>query len=232
MTVQVSGPAPVGDAARLRTSLTCCPRSRGDAIRYLDAAEAVRETLLRNARPGEVDAFIVARSELLMLKWAHTYRRLLPYARYLAVIDRVEAREPLGWSRRMFDLGTLGDVAELVGELASRPRTVADRFAELPEFQPLAEIRMDGVRGPLVVHIGSIAYVGALAIVSETDCDEDGPLPPLRHRIVRLLGFETPQHGAVIRVSDDARNGIVLVPRGAMTVECVIFNRPDLLSCT
>lgn len=112
----------------------------------------------------------------------------------------------------MFDLGSLGSGAEFIGEVEA---AVSDRFARLPEFQPLSEIVLRGER--LVVHIGNRAYAGALVIISDL-------------RIVRLLGFETPRHGPIVRVSD-RDDGVVLAPRGVITVECVIFNRPDLLPC-
>jgi len=96
---------------------------------------------------------------------------------------------------------------------------VTDPFARLPEFQPISEIGFEGER--LVVHIGNAAHPGALVVISEEDA---------RHRIVRLLGFETPHYGPILRVSS-RDDGVVLAPRGVITVECVIFNRPDLLPC-
>ena len=208
--IDATVPAPV----RILPDLDYIPRSPADAVRYLDRLEGGREALER-----EFPDFVFS-CERLILKWAHRYRHWLPYDRYLAAVARVEARDPKGWGRRMFDLGTLGSTARFMRELPAVPPEITDSFARLPEFRPLSQIAMQGEL--LIVHIGSIAYPGALVIVSESR--------PPQHTIVRMLGFETEYHGPIVRVSDED-DGVVLAPRGALTVECVIFDRPDVLSC-
>ena len=222
-------------AERVRFAGMYEPSSAADALRHLDHLEGVYETVLLNARP-ELDDLLVESCECMLTKWVHRHRRLLSYERYRAVIERVDARNPHGWSRRIYDLGTLPSIARFVRQLDAVPAAIKDPWADAPELRPLAEITLRETFGgfphlwvqpreTLVVHLGSATYHGALAIVS---LDPDLSEATLRHALVRVLEVENRLHGAVLRVSD-REDGVVLARRGSVTVECVIFNRPDVL---
>lgn len=223
-------------ADRVRSAARYEPYSAADALRHLDGVEAVYETVLLNARPA-LDDPLVENCERFLTSWVHRHRRLLPYPRYRDVIERVDARDPHGWSRRIYDLGTLPWIARFIRQLDAVPAEVTDRMAGAPELQPLAEIALretfsglpPGSIAPgetLVVHLGSLTCHGALAITS-LDPELSAAGTPW-HALVRVLEFENRFHGPVLRISE-GEDGVVVARRGSVTVECVIFNRPDVL---
>jgi len=75
--------------------------------------------------------------------WAHLNARLLPVGHYRTTIERYEAREPLGWSQRIYELGTMWSIAHYAGDF-SELAVLKDERSKLPEYQPLAELILHG----------------------------------------------------------------------------------------
>lgn len=226
------------DQEFLENALAYRAESPEDAVKFLDALEGIYEGV-KKAEPDADEA--LAGWENYMMTWAHRNAAVLPPERYHATIERVEARQPLGWTRRLFELSPLPPVARFIGELAEHPPGVVDPLSTHPEFQPLVEIELletaysfltgSGIRpgDRLVVHLGSFAYEGALVIVS---CEFD-PEPPEKWGVeglmtARIVALESEEHGLRFRLLTDDEK-VVEAPRGVMNVECVIFNRPDVL---
>jgi len=226
--------------AELNAMLANRVESEEDALKFLDAVEGIYHYILKT-HPPELDAKAIAGWENYIMTWAHRNARMLPPERYRATIERVEAREPLGWTRRLFELAPLHTIARFIRELDAHPTGVTDPLSTHPGFQPLVEIELldtasklrtqsgiaDGDR--LIIHIGSLAYPGALVIVSH-EPDPNQFLGLFGQTIARVLELETEEHGLLLRFSEEGDDGIVLVPPGMMSVECVIFNRPDVMS--
>ena len=222
----------------LRAALSSGAVSDAEALRSLDAAEEAWRALLRHPHPDDHHIHIVTACELQIMRWAHRHGRLLPEERRRATMERVEAREPHGTARRLFEMGTLPAIARFVRQFEVVPKPLAFDWALLPEFQPMVELRLFeqdyktlagiGCGERLFVHLGSVVYRGALVIAScdvVTDANAEGP----RHFAARVLEFETAEHGPVLRYAEGA-GGVLMAGPGNVTIECVIFNRPDVLS--
>jgi len=80
-----------------------------------------------------------------------------------------------------------------------------------------------GAGDRLFVHIGSLVYRDALVIASRET--EPGKV---RSFAARVLDLETEMRGPVLSVAGRSP-AVVLAARGSFRVECVIFNRPDVL---
>ncbi len=226
--------------AELNAALANRVESEEDAIRFLDALEGIYNYIMKT-RPPELDAKAIAGWENYMMTWAHRNAAMLPAERYRATIERVEVREPLGWTRRLFELSPLHTIARYIREIDGHPPGVTDPLSTHPDFQPLVEIELldtasklrtsagiaDGDR--LVVHIGTLAYPGALVIVSH-EPDPNQFLGLFGQMIARVLAPPTEEHGLLLRFSEDGDEGVAVIPSGVMNVECVIFNRPDVMS--
>ena len=76
-----------------------------------------------------------------------------------------------------------------------------------------------------------LAYRGALVIAPcQVEPEPFERKPPLRHFLARVLEPEKYNRGAVLKIAEGGDDTVVLTRRGGFTVECVVFNRPDLLS--
>ncbi len=134
-----------------------------------------------------------------------------------------------------FAAGTLPAITDFVRELDAVPPPLACGWAVLPEFGPMTELRLRpdagdfarrsgiGAGDRLFVHIGSLVYRDALVIASRAN--EAGEV---RHFAARLLDLETEQRGPLLAVAGRSPS-LVLTARGSFRIECVIFNRPDVL---
>ena len=225
--------------AELNAVLANRVESEEEALKFLDAVEGIYDYMMKT-RPPELDAKAIEGWENFIMVWAHRNARMLPPERYRATIERVEAREPLGWTRRLFELSPLHTIARYIRELDAHPPGVTDPMSTHSDFLPLVEIELldtasklktqsgiaDGDR--LIIHIGSLAYPGALVIVSH-EPDPNQVLGLFGQMIARVLDLET-EDGLLLRFSEDGDEGVVLAPPGMMDVECVIFNRPDVMS--
>src|SRR5205823_126230 len=81
----------------------------------------------------------------------------------------------------------------------------------------------------LVVHLGTSAYEGALVIAScEFDPEPDAVWGIEGLMTARIVELESEEHGLRFRLLTDNEK-LVEAPQGFMNVECVIFNRPDIL---
>jgi hypothetical protein len=172
----------------------------------------------------------------LIMEWAHRHVDLLPEERYGAVLQRLGARDPHEAARRMFLHGTLSAITRFVRRVHPIPIPLAEGWALDSQFHPMAELRvLDSVNGVLAavgiragdrlfVHIGSVAYRGAVVIASCRGEEKTG----IRHFAARILEFESQEHGHLMRVAEGSA-GLMLAEPGAVQVECVIFNRPDVL---
>jgi hypothetical protein len=214
----------------LQGVLACRAVSATEAVRRLDRAERTYERFVRRVS-GKASITACAR---LIAEWAHRHVDLLPEDRYGALLQRLCARDPHESARRMFRQGTLSAVTRFVRQVDPVPPPLAEGWAMDPQFQPMAELRVldpaDGVLAAvgidaddrLFVHIGSVAYRGAVVLAS---CEADGGI---RHFAARVLEFETGEHGHLMRIAEGA-DGLMLAQSGVVRVECVIFNRPDVL---
>ena len=220
------------DSSGTQGVLACRAVSAAEAVRRLDAAERTYERVVRQARG---DQAIIAACERMMIRWANRNVHLLPKERYRATLEKLAAR-------KIFHLGTLSRITRFVSEVDPIPTPLAEGWALAGDFQPMCELRMLetdigplwhlGIRAGdrLFVHLGSIAYRGALVIVS-CRVTQEGGRRTTRHFAARILEFEAEEHGPVLRVGEGAE-GLMLATSGAITVECVVFNRPDVLSGT
>jgi len=182
-----------------------------------------------------------------MLLWAHRNAAFISLATYERFFNRVEAHEPLGRVRRRFTLGKLPRISRLIHVFDRHPPGLIDVMSESPQFRALAEIELlddlpPGItacglrpRDRLIVHPGPEMYDGALAVLSleaPARPDEFGKTILV---VARILSSE-PAHDRSecfrtfrILLRDFDRSAIV-IPAGDARVECVIFNRPDVLS--
>ena len=179
-------------------------------------------------------AAIVLDADDIMARWIERRARRRSAGQQRPAVDRVDASSGSMSAQQLFEAGTLPAIARFVRQLEEVPAPLAGAWTSLPEFQPLCELRVKETAGELTkeariepgdrlfVHIGSITYRGALVIAAFDDGET------VRHCIGRLLVFETNDHGPVLRVGRGPK-GVVLAEPGTVSVECVIFNRPDIL---
>lgn len=150
---------------------------------------------------------------------------LLPY----------HVRHDVHEARHLFDAGTLSAVTRYVRQLDAIPGPLVNAWTILTKFQPMAELRVlpeatefivqsgIGAHDRLFVHIGRSVNRRALVIASH-----DIVPGTVRHFVARVLEPETDERGPLLLVRD--RNPPhVLAARETVRVECVIFNRPDVL---
>jgi hypothetical protein len=137
------------------------------------------------------------------------------------------------------------ETLEQMRELTSARTAQALIAANTPNTAPATPPPSDGIASPaptppsvngvlaavgiragdrLFVHIGSVAYRGAVVIASCRGEEKTG----IRHFAARILEFESQEHGHLMRVAEGSA-GLMLAEPGAVQVECVIFNRPDVL---
>ena len=138
-------------------------------------------------------------------------------------------------ARRLFDDGTLPSVTRFLRQLDTVPMALINQWTVLSKFQPLAELRVRpeaaefsaesgiGAAERLYVHIGRAVYRRALVIASR----EILPGIP-RPFLARVLQPETDDCGPLLKLAGRTPS-VVLAARGTVRIECVIFNRPDLL---
>lgn len=214
----------------LQEVLACRAVSAPEAVRQLDKASCTYERFVRRV-PCKAS---VAAFSRMIAEWAHRNVDLLPEERYGALLQQLGARDPHDAARQMFREGTLSAVTRFVRQVDRIPPPLADGWAMDPQFQPMAELRVldpaDGglaavgicAEDRLFVHIGSVAYRGALVLAS---CEAEYGI---RHFAARILEFETEEHGHLMRMAQGS-SGLMLAQPGVVRVECVIFNRPDVL---
>jgi hypothetical protein len=200
-------------------------------------SEAVSEARESSAVVGVIDHF--------MLLWAHRNSAWLTNADYERFFRRVEKREPIGRAQRLLNLSALRPVARLVRVLRRHPAGVVDIFSRVRRLRPLVEIELGdelpigitkcGLRAGerLIVHVGSEAYVGALAIFSmEAPSPSPRTLGSTILFVRRILSFgidsEQSARSCTVRLRHDEAGGVEL-PFGEVGVECLVFGRADVL---
>ena len=137
-------------------------------------------------------------------------------------------------AQRRFEEGRLPDVTRFVRQFEAIPPPLSGGWTELPNLQPIAELRVRddaftfirqsglGAHDRLFVHIGRTVYRGALVIAVRLVREGDRPF------VARVMKLETEEQGPVLQIGD-RYPPFVLAARGTVRVECVIFNRPDVL---
>ena len=209
----------------LQPLLDCRASTKTEVLRQLDAAERYYESVAQTTSlPDDHRASIIASCERIIVRLADRNVHLLTPERYREAVERVAQRQ-------RFDAGTLSAIARFIRRLDGIPPPLVNAWTTLRELQPLVELRvLETVRfllplgiGPgdrLFVHLGSIAWRGALVLAS---CENGGAI---RHFAARVLEHETDDHGPLLRIAGDMT---VLASRRSIHVQCVIFNRPDVL---
>jgi hypothetical protein len=220
-------------------------RSHREAKQAMARMEAARDELCAGADPSSDD---VGAYDLFMLSWAHRNAAYVSRETYARLFDRVEARQPMGRVRRLFALGKLAQVARLVTVFERHPPGVTDPMSVTAEMRELAEIELRddlpaGIRSAglrardrLIVHVGSQMYQGALAIVSieapGAQPGEEGVTILLAGRIVSYEADDrrSPHFASLELLLCEGDPATFIIPPGEATVECVIFNRGDVLA--
>jgi len=209
----------------LQPVLDCRASTKAEVLRQLDAAERYYESVAQTASPpDDHQASILAACERIIVRLADRNVHMLTPERYREAVER-------DTQRQRFDVGTLSAIARFIHRLDGVPPPLVNAWTTLREFQPLVELRVletvgfllplgIGPDDRLFVHLGSIAWRGALVLAS---CENGGAI---RHFAARVLEHETDDHGPLLRIAGDMT---VLASRRSIHVQCVIFNRPAVL---
>lgn len=229
----------------MTTALFRRARSRSEASELLQRAETARQMLVREL--GE-QADVTSEWDRFMSMWVHRNSIFLSVAtkeRWLLRARRATGLDP---QRQLFGLGELSGISSFTGIHRRQPPGLTDPMSRDRRLRPITELTLrddlpagltlSGLKpqDSLLVHMGSVAYDGALVILSMTVPISD-PIWPEGVRLVtaRILATEAPEcsykngYAIRIRVSDGEPDGLLIEPGGAH-VECVIFNRPDVLA--
>jgi hypothetical protein len=212
--------------------------SRVQARNAIKRLEHERRQIL--TRFGET-ANVVAVIDQFMLVWAHRNLAYVTHADFNRFLNRAERHDPIGRAQRLFRLSALPQIARFGRVLKRHPAGVTDVMSRARYMRPLCEIELtDGVPewfaaasglrpgDDLIVHLGSTAYEGALVLASM-----DAPPQPPRKigtTIVfaaRLIKID-PAGSTTIRLRDGVEE--LEFAAGEIAVECVIFNRPEVLA--
>jgi hypothetical protein len=229
----------------LTAALARRARSHREAKQVIARMEAARDELCAGAEPSSDD---LGACDLFMLSWAHRNAAYVNRETYERLFERVEARQPLGRVRRLFTLGKLPRISRLVTVFKRHPPGLLDPMSTTAEMRELAEIELldelpagitsAGLRpgDRLVVHIGSQMYQDALAIVSLEAPSERPEDPGMTILLAgRIIAYEaddrrSPYFVSIELLLCEGDPATFVIPPGEARIECVIFNRADVLA--
>ena len=219
--------------------------------RRAPSAKAARETLREmEARSRKFaddgDETLATLLDEFILLWVNRNFGFLSRAAFERTFRRVEARSPRGRAKRLFDLSELPQISRFIKMHRRHPARVVDPHAMHRRLRPLVEIELtpdlppslelSGLRAHdrLIVHLGPEVHEGALALwsfdVVGPSPDRLGPTGVFLGRLLEAWPGEDPSLRHVrVRLNDADPTGVEL-EAGSVAVECVVFNRPDLLT--